>query len=188
MWAPNPNDDPEVKQQENITAACNRSASLPVCNLRIIVSRYIQQGDRVRGPQRGFSEVLYVFKLDVYSLWFLVPGSCPSGQSCGTGRWVKKGHQSQVLMAKLKMIMLIILKIYYAESSRQWGIQIPGFPAETANRIDYIKSTAFLRGGGDDGSDLRNQASYPEPTTWIKEFCRSPGNEFFAEVPTRSEM
>lgn len=89
---------------------------------------------------------------------------------------------------KLKMIMLILLKVYYAECSRQWSKEVPGFPAETYNKNDYIKSTAFLRGGGDDGSDLRNQVSYPGQTTWIKEFCRSPGNEFFVEVPTPSEM
>lgn len=93
-----------------------------------------------------------------------------------------------LIIKKLKVIMLILLNVHSAESSRQWGRQVPGFPSKKADRIDHIKATAFLRGGGYEGSDPRNQVSYPEQTTWIQEFCRSPGNEFFAEVPTPSEM
>ena len=39
-----------------------------------------------------------------------------------------------------------------------------------------------IRAGRLEGSDRRNREAYPEQTTWIQDFCRTPGNEFFAEV------
>lgn len=39
-----------------------------------------------------------------------------------------------------------------------------------------------IRAGGVEGRDRRNREAYPEETTWIQDFCRTPGNEFFAEV------
>lgn len=39
-----------------------------------------------------------------------------------------------------------------------------------------------IRAGGLEGRDRRNREAYPEETTWIQDFCRTPGNEFFAEV------
>lgn len=43
-------------------------------------------------------------------------------------------------------------------------------------------AAAVIRAGGLEGNARRNQVAYPEETTWIHEFCRTPGNEFFAEV------
>lgn len=46
-----------------------------------------------------------------------------------------------------------------------------------------IRAAAItIRAGGLEGRDRRNREAYPEETTWIQEFCRTPGNEFFAEV------
>lgn len=41
-----------------------------------------------------------------------------------------------------------------------------------------------LRGGGLEGGDRRSHSDtgYSGQTTWIQNFCRTPGNEFFAEV------
>lgn len=38
-----------------------------------------------------------------------------------------------------------------------------------------------IRAGAFDGSDRRSQGEY-SGQTWIQNFCRTPGNEFFAEV------
>lgn len=51
---------------------------------------------------------------------------------------------------------------------------------------DHTKRIASdLRGGGLGRGDRRNQSEsgYSGQTTWIQNFCRTPGNEFFAEVP-----
>lgn len=50
---------------------------------------------------------------------------------------------------------------------------------------DHTKRIASdLRGGGLGRGDRRNQSEsgYSGQTTWIQNFCRTPGNEFFAEV------
>eukprot|EP00904_Undaria_pinnatifida_P006635 jgi/Undpi1/3100/HiC_scaffold_15.g06474.m1 len=50
-------------------------------------------------------------------------------------------------------------------------------------RGDAATAATTIRAGGLDGRDRRNRAAFPEETSWIQEFCRTPGNEFFAEVP-----
>lgn len=49
-------------------------------------------------------------------------------------------------------------------------------------RGDAATAATTIRAGGLDGRDRRNRAAFPEETSWIQEFCRTPGNEFFAEV------
>lgn len=60
--------------------------------------------------------------------------------------------------------------------------------AETAATTIRVVATTIraaattIRAGGLEGRDRRNREAYPEETTWIQDFCRTPGNEFFAEV------
>lgn len=88
-----------------------------------------------------------------------------------------------------KVIILAMLEVSSTESLHLWGShpagcgEVPGGASKTTDGNYVPSAKTSFRSGGLEGNNPRQQVAYPEPKTWIEDFCRSPGNEFFAEVP-----
>lgn len=118
------------------------------------------------------------------------PAPTPTPESCGNQRLSPAAPQCEVgnmasRLAVRRILFLALLLACPTVRSFPWGKPRPeGVSlkyAQTGERKAHPGSAAAaIRAGGFGGNDGRG--AYPEQTTWIQDFCRTPGNEFFAEV------
>ena len=86
------------------------------------------------------------------------------------------------------VLQMAMFELSSAEYLQIWArngggcVGVPDLAVKIADGKEGLTAAILLRAGGFEGNDPRNQPLYSEPTTWIEDFCRSPGNEFFAEV------
>lgn len=104
-------------------------------------------------------------------LWLTLPASCLY--------WGKPGTEGGISETSKPL-----------KPSEQTADPLGGYREGWEDSEDAGACVASLRAGSFEGSDRRNQAAYSDQTTWIKEFCRTAGNEFFAEVnkPSKHEL
>lgn len=94
------------------------------------------------------------------------------------------------LQRTLYTLMLALLLVY-PSVCLQWGKpRAEGASPHTSVAGDAVgqhrglvnQDAAIRARAGFDGNERRSEVVYPGQTTWIQDFCRTPGNEFFAEA------
>lgn len=89
--------------------------------------------------------------------------------------------------------LLLALLLVYPSVCLQWGKpRAEGASPRTINRVagdavdqhtEGVHQDAAIRArAGFDGNERPSEVVYPGQATWIQDFCRTPGNEFFAEA------